>query len=60
MPHCMACGILVPWPGIEPGPAAVKAQSPNYWATREFLKTFILDECNWDLLMRKHILFADT
>ena len=24
---CEACGILVPWPGIEPGPLAVKAQS---------------------------------
>ena len=32
-----ACGILVPWPEIEPGPSAVKAWSPNYWTTREFL-----------------------
>ena len=23
-PHCTACGILVPWPGIEPGPPGVK------------------------------------
>ena len=23
-PHCMAFRILVPWPGIEPGPSAVK------------------------------------
>ena len=23
-------------PGIEPGPSAVKAQSPNHWAAREF------------------------
>ena len=29
-------GILVPWPGIEPGPLAVEAQSPNHWTTREF------------------------
>ena len=26
-------GILVPWPGIEPGPLAVKVQSPKHWAT---------------------------
>ena len=30
----MACGILVPWPGIEPVPLAVKVQS-LYWSTRE-------------------------
>ena len=32
------CGlwILVPQPGIEPGPLAVKAPSPNHWTTREF------------------------
>ena len=32
----MACGILVIWPGIEPGPPAMEAQSPNYSTTREF------------------------
>ena len=31
-----ACGILVPQPGIEPGPLAVKVRSPNHWTTREF------------------------
>ena len=31
----MACGILVPQPGIEPVPPAVKAQSLNPWTTRE-------------------------
>ena len=31
----VACGILVPWPAIEPGPMAVKVQSPNHWTTRE-------------------------
>ena len=31
----MACGILVPWPGIEPVPPAVEAQSPNRWTARE-------------------------
>ena len=36
-----ACGISVPWLGIEPGPPAVKAPSPNHWTAREvpsFLK----------------------
>ena len=30
-PSCTACGILIPPPGIEPGPSAVRAQSPNHW-----------------------------
>ena len=30
------CRILVPQPGIEPGPLAVRAPSPNYWTAREF------------------------
>ena len=34
-PHNEACRILVPWPGIEPRPAAVKAPSPNHWTSRE-------------------------
>ena len=34
--HLMACGVLVPQPGIEPGPLSVKAQSPNHWTAREF------------------------
>ena len=32
---CMACGILVPWPRIEPVPLAVEARSLNHWTTRE-------------------------
>ena len=36
-PHCVARGILVPRPGIEPArTAAVKALNPNHWTTREF------------------------
>ena len=27
-PHRTVCGILVPWPGIEPGPQAVKGAEP--------------------------------
>ena len=34
--RCSACGILVPWPGIESPPSAVKVPSPNHWTTREF------------------------
>ena len=29
-------GILVPWPGIEPRPTAVRALNPNHWTAREF------------------------
>ena len=32
----MTCGILVPQPGIEPGPLAVKVWSPNHRTAREF------------------------
>ena len=30
-----ACGILVTWPGIEPAPPALEAQSLNHRTTRE-------------------------
>ena len=30
-----ACGILIPWPGIEPMVPAVAALSRNHWTTRE-------------------------
>ena len=32
----VACGILVPWPGIKPMLPAVEAQSPNHWTAKEF------------------------
>lgn len=32
---CVACGILVPQPGIKLGPVAVRAQSLNHGSTRE-------------------------
>ena len=32
----MTCGILVRWPGIEPGPRAVQAPSLNHWTIMEF------------------------
>ena len=31
----LACGILVPRPGIETVPPAVEVQSPNHWTARE-------------------------
>ena len=34
-PRRLAHGILIPWPGIEPGCSAVKAWSPNHWTARE-------------------------
>ena len=42
--HCEACGILVPQPGIEPGPWAVKVWSPNHWTAREFLGAQFLED----------------
>ena len=35
-PCHVACGILVPQPGIEPWPLTVKVPSPNHWTAREF------------------------
>ena len=34
-PCCVACGILVPWPGTEPVSPAVEVPSPNAWTTWE-------------------------
>lgn len=31
-----SCGILVPFPGIEPRPFVVKALSHNLWTTKDF------------------------
>ena len=33
--HRVACGILVPGPGIEPAPPALEAQSLHHWTARE-------------------------
>ena len=35
-------GILVPRPGIEPAPSAVKVQSPNRWIARDFPSNAVL------------------
>ena len=42
-PCLKACGILVPQPGIEPGPLAMKEQSPNHWTAWEFPVLAILE-----------------
>ena len=34
-PYFEACRIFVPWPGTEPGPSAVEAQSLNHWTAKE-------------------------
>ena len=43
----MACGILVPWPGIETVPAAVEALCLNHWTAREIPRQFFI------LMLRK-------
>ena len=35
MPCPVACGSLVPQPGIKPVPSAMEAQSLNLWTPRE-------------------------
>ena len=35
--RCIACGILVPWPRIEPMSPALEAQSLNHWTAGEVL-----------------------
>ena len=35
---------LVPWPGIEPGPSAMEAQSLSHWPTREVTVLFFLSK----------------
>ena len=42
---CMACRILVPQPGIQPGPLAGKAQGPNHWMASEF-SVSLWDTCH--------------
>ena len=38
--HHVACGNLVPWPGIEPMPLALEAWSLNHSASRKPLELF--------------------
>ena len=58
--HCVACGILVPRPGVEPMPSAVKSLSPNHWTSREFpmdlqlTKEWIFLFCLWSVQYHLH------
>ena len=52
-PCCMACGILVPQPGIEHRPLAVRAWNPNHWTAREFLGSCLL-RCDLHKINRPH------
>ena len=42
-PHCTACGLLTPWPGVEPGLPALEAPSINHWSAREAPTCIILN-----------------
>ena len=35
LPRHKACGILIPWPGIEPTTRVLEAQSLNHWINRQ-------------------------
>ena len=46
----MACGILVPQPGIEPAPLALEVQNLNHWTAREVpLVPFLVNLMNWNI-----------
>ena len=48
---CLACGILVSWPGIEPVPRTLEAQSLNHWTTRKSPHLdFLYTSLTWTLL----------
>ena len=40
--HCVACGILVPWPGVGLVPSALEVWSLNHWTPREVPTTPLL------------------
>ena len=41
-PCPVACGTLVPRPGIEPAPPAVESRNLNHWTTREVPRQLFL------------------
>jgi len=51
-PCDVACGILASWPGIEPMPIAVEAQSLNHFTVMEISKFpfFCNETCHIDRL----------
>ena len=42
-PHSVTCGILVPWPGIEPVSPTVGAGSVKHWTAREAPRLWLLN-----------------
>ena len=44
VPCRTTCRILIPQPGTEPWPEAVKVQSPNHWTVREAPESHFLLE----------------
>ena len=55
--HHVACSILVPWPGIEPRPPALKAQNLNNWTTREALFFIFLMKLLENLKVHMQLIF---
>ena len=58
-----ACGILVPWPGIEPMIPALGAHSLNHWTTRKVPILAIFDLRKWQCHIVQpniHILFINV
>ena len=53
-PLVVACGILVPWSGIEPGPSALGAQSLSHWTTRNCILTKSPGWCLCTKQLEKH------
>ena len=54
----MACGILVPSPGIKPVLLTVEVQILNHWTTREIL--IYLVQCNVKALEKAMALHSST
>ena len=46
----VACRISVPWPGNEPSPLTMRAQSPNHWTARE-----LPGQISWERHREEHI-----
>ena len=40
--YCVACGIFVPWPGIEPTSLVLEALSLSHWTAREVFRFYDL------------------
>ena len=60
--HHVACGILVPWPEIEPVHPAVNVQNPNHWTIKEFPQEthFRSNDTNRLKVKKKQIFHANS